>query len=234
VYWFDGFIFIYQIDKGLVSQVNQERVSSYQSGQMAWSPDGLSVAFDCALTSPETSDVCVIDITSGKYEALTAFQGISNAISIGSWSRNGEWIAFVIEYFPEQGFAEGVLSLINPKTREVQTLYDERNFPEISYITFPDISPKSDGLLYQANVNGKPEVFLIDLDSNTVNQITSADNEFGTTRPIWAPSGDSFFASTALVNETGEIELHPIIFSLNGEVMFQPSNLRGWVVDWIN
>lgn len=233
-YWFNGFIFIQLVQSGETRQINQEPIGSYQSGQIAWSPDGQNIAFDCILADLEHSDLCVMNLDTGEYEALTDFhQEAVNGISLGSWSTDGKWIAFVHEHFPQEGFAEGVLQIIEVSNGKIRSLYDEREFPEISYVAHPAISPDGKTILFQANINDVPEIFFLDISSGEVAQVTEASNQYGISWPVWNPSGQSFFASTAFKDEDGEFQLRPTLFSLNGEVIWESSNMNGWIVAWV-
>lgn len=219
-YWFNGFLFTRSVLSGETFQINQDPIGSHQSGQLVWSPDIQNIAFDCVLADPEHSDLCIMNIATGTYGPLTDFKlEPSNGVALGSWSADGNWIVFIHEHFPEQGFAEGELQLIDLESGEIRTLYDERDYPEISFITHSTISPNGKVILFQANANGVPEIFSIDPSTSEVRQVTESDNEYGTTWPVWNPSGESFFASTAFENEEGEIELQPALISLDGELL---------------
>ncbi len=232
-YWFNGFIFAQSVESGETQQINQEPIGSRQSGKITWSPDGQNVAFDCILADLEHSDLCVMNLASGEYWPLTDFhQEGTNGISLGSWSRDGNWITFVHEHFPEQGFAEGVLQIIEISSGEIRSLFDERDFPEISYVAHAAFSPDGKTILFQASINDVPEIFSLDISSGEVAQVTEASNQYGISWPVWNPSGQGFFASTAFKREDGEIQLRPTLFSLNGEAIWESSNMNGWIVAW--
>lgn len=230
-YWESGFIFVHNLQSGETQQINQDFIGSRQSGSLAWSPEGDRIAFDCLIAGFEHSDLCLMNLVTGTHQVLTLPADEANTgISLGSWNSDGDWIVYVREEFPDEGFAKGHLQQINVNSSEVQNLYGERGSPEISFLTHPAFSPDGNTILFQANVNGVPEIFSIDPLSKEVQQITTANNNFGTTWPVWSPSGKSFFASIVFVSASGDLELQPTLFSLSGQKIWQITEMNGWIM----
>jgi Tol biopolymer transport system component len=241
VYWFDGYMFVHDIPAQETTQVNVERIGSFQYEQMLWSGDGAQVAFDCVPPERFISEVCIMDVAAGTYQVVTdvsqygAREQLFDGVALGSWSRDGSQIAYTLMLSREGGFAQGVVQIVPLGTGEVHTLFDERAQTEYEQVSTPALSPDGQLLLVQADVWDVPEIFVIDVNTAEMRRITNSLNEYGTTHPVWNPEGGNFFASTVPNPQEGNLVAVPTLFNLNGEILYHmPIGFSGWVLSWQN
>ncbi len=73
-----------------------KRLTHFGPGGVAispsWSPDGRMIAFECVYQGEATSDICILDVTSGEISRLIQSER-SEWRPI--WSPDGEWILFM-------------------------------------------------------------------------------------------------------------------------------------------
>lgn len=173
-----------------------------------------------------------MDVKSGHVDVLVDYEdNTPNQLLIGTWSRDGNWIVLVYGPRAEQGEWYGELQLINTHSGEIKSLIDERHQTQFPFLTSPNISPDGNTILFQAVVNGVPEIFSMVTQTGEITQLTH-ESQYGVTHPIWSPMGDGFIASVALKNASGEYILLPTLFSPTGEIVTQWHDLNGWVIGW--
>ncbi len=162
-----------------------ESLHSYLSG-LTWSPDGSRIAF---VTKSHGQDVIfIVDALSGKRleKIETGLGGIRNP----SWSPDGSRIAF-------EGIANGStdLYIYDMENETLKSLFDDRfddNDPSWSpdgrFIAFSSDRPPADALSDTVFNYGNYNVFLYDLENDTVRELTN--NPYKNNQPAYSPDGE--------------------------------------------
>jgi Tol biopolymer transport system component len=149
------------------------------------SPDGQYVAF---LSSRDlfSVDLYLADTQTGKIiKKLTStaldphFESIQFIKSAGSWSPDGK--KFVLGTIA-RGRAH--LSIINVEKEKIEK---EIPFPELGEIINPSWSPDGKYIAFSAMVGGVTDIFIYDLENNTLKQMTR--DSYGDIHPVWSPDG---------------------------------------------
>jgi Tol biopolymer transport system component len=110
------------------------------------------------------------------------FQSLQFINSAGTWSPDGEQVAFAI-------ISEGrpALSFLNISEDKVVR---EIPFPGIGEIIDPAWSPDGRYMLFSAKVGGLSDLYLYDLENSWLQRIT--DDEYADIQPAWSPDGKRF------------------------------------------
>jgi len=149
------------------------------------SPDGKYVAF---LSSRDlfSVDLYLADSQTGKIiKKLTStaldphFESIQFIKSAGSWSPDGK--KFVLGTISR---GKAYLSIINVEKEKIEK---EIPFPELGEIINPSWSPDGRSIAFSAIVGGVTDIFIYDLENNTLKQMTR--DSYGDLHPVWSPDG---------------------------------------------
>ncbi|MEO2005219.1 MAG: hypothetical protein ABGY41_14110 [Candidatus Poribacteria bacterium] len=119
-------------------------------------------------------EIYTMDVSTGEVTNLTRRPGHGSA---PSWSPNGEQIVFV----------QGQLAVMDWPSTEVQILAAQGRQPD-----YPTWSPDGKRIAYSAGVlpgfvNGKRDIFVVDLETGVSEQLTSQPREDD--HPTWSPDG---------------------------------------------
>lgn len=218
-----------------VSRASGERFGGFFS-KMGWSPDGEKLAFDCAPGTTSISQLCLIDISTGKLSVLTdaaqwGAAGPYDSVSFGSWSRDGASICFTYSISPPRGgYSRGTLltiDLVSRKTRKI--LEETENITHIGDVSF---SPDGSTIFFNGKAQGNFRVFQINTDGSNLRPVTAEEPRFQITQPIFSPDGNSFFAYA--VDQTNKNGIGvPTLFSIDGKMIKQLDAMQGYVVSWV-
>ena len=121
------------------------------------SPDGRRVAF------ATDQGVFVTGLDGGEPERITEWSGFVSGVS---WSPTGDWIS----YTRHQGNS-AVLSLVRPDGSE------EREFPAATG-SRAVWSPDGQHLLVRRGVEGREDLWIVDLDGNAIGQVTDEPSTY--------------------------------------------------------
>ncbi len=149
------------------------------------SPDGRYLAF---FSSRDlfSIDLFLADANTGKIlRKLTStaidphFESIQFVRSSGSWDSKSQRIVLgtVSKGRPN-------LTIINALSGKIE---EEIPFPELGEILNPSWSPDGKEIVFSALVGGATDIFIYNLEDNTLKQITR--DSFGDLHPVWSPDG---------------------------------------------
>jgi WD40 repeat protein len=149
------------------------------------SPDGRYLAF---FSSRDlfSIDLFLADANTGKIlRKLTStaidphFESIQFVRSSGSWDSKSQRIVLgtVSKGRPN-------LTIINALSGKIE---EEIPFPELGEILNPSWSPNGKEIAFSALVGGATDIFIYNLEDNTLKQITR--DSFGDLHPVWSPDG---------------------------------------------
>ena len=149
------------------------------------SPDGRYLAF---FSSRDlfSIDLFLADTNTGKIlRKLTStaidphFESIQFVRSSGSWDSKSQRIVLgtVSKGRPN-------LTIINALSGKIE---EEIPFPELGEILNPSWSPNGKEIAFSALVGGATDIFIYNLEDNTLKQITR--DSFGDLHPVWSPDG---------------------------------------------
>ena len=236
-YSMEHFLFIMDIDTGAVRKVLQEPIGF--SSHMGWSPDGQKLAFDCNLETSVISELCLVDVSSGKLEMLTDTAELVSEVPIGanfgSWSNDGASIVFTFLYFPPTRFGTadglGFLCILDVATRQVRKIFidSEMVIRGGGPVVF---SPDGRFLFFSGELEGISRIFRIDVDGGNLHQVSPSSVDYNLFGAVFSPDYDAFY-SNAPDQTLPNGEDVPTLFSLDGEVILQLRNITGVVVAWI-
>ena len=158
----------------------------------ALSPDGKQIVF---LSTKDlfSVDMFLADAGTGKIREkliTTAvdphFESLQFIRSAGCWDVEGKRFVFA-------GVSKGqpVLSVLNVERGMIER---ERVFPEMGEILNPTWSPDGHFLAFSALVGGFTDLFIYDLEADTVKRMT--DDPFAELYPTWSPDGRWIALST--------------------------------------
>lgn len=166
-----------------------------------FSPDGKSIMFTSTLYPVEyNTQLFTMNIDGTGEKQLTSFEnhGIFNYTLAGEWSPDGKKIVFMSNKDQSSKDIEGaqIFTMNNDGTgaTKLTTKAKAKNYP--SY------SPDGTKILFQGNIDGKPNqsrIFTINTDGTGEKQITN--NQITANSPTWSPDGKKiiFSGSTDLV-----------------------------------
>lgn len=149
------------------------------------SPDGQYVAF---LSSRDlfSVDLYLAEVKTGRViKKLTStaidphFESIQFIRSAGSWSPDGQ--RFVLGTIAR---GKAHLSVINVEKEKIEK---EIPFPELGEIINPSWSPDGKYLAFSAMLGGVTDIFIYDLENNTLKQMTR--DSYADLHPVWSPDG---------------------------------------------
>ena len=166
---------------------------------IAWSPDGNSIAF---LADPNQHfDAFVMDLNKPvsedqEFETLFHFQkifGINRPGWTAKWSPDGQWLAIVFEG-PGQDY---LTYLVSPNGKEAQPILkdglpiDARN---------PVWSPNGKRLAFDSDLSGWHNIGILDIDTREITWLKG--NQWERYSPAWSPDGRNLVYVAASGGET--------------------------------
>jgi hypothetical protein len=151
----------------------------------ALSPDGKQMLFlssrglfsiDLYLSDVETGKVTRRVIATATSPHWSSLQFIASA---GDWSADGQHFVFaaVTDATPELAFLDVASGKVE---REIK-------FPKLGEIFSPSWSPDGRSIAFSANVGGLTDLYLYDLKTSTLKQLTS--DAYADLQPAWSPDG---------------------------------------------
>jgi len=147
-----------------------------------FSPDGKKIAFSSDLSENGSANfnIFIVDASGNNLKQITYD---STRSLYPEWSKDGKKIYFFSRRDTENKVDEIYsINLSNNQTDRI-TNWPTHNFA-------PALSPDQKYLVCATSIeNSRPELFIVDLDSKLMNQITS--NDYGNTEPDWSSDGNS-------------------------------------------
>jgi hypothetical protein len=155
-------------------------------------------------------------------------------VTVGSWNYASNIISYAVRLVsPDVGQDVTIFQNLDMTTGKVTTVFDEREEGLYLRLSAPQLSPDGQKILFSTKIAEIREIFLLDLKSGAIQPVTSSQNEFGFSAPVWNPAGNSFFTSLVFV-EGENYQPIPTLFSLDGQVLYQlPAQFSGWVYQWM-
>ena len=149
----------------------------------AWSPDGTEIA--CAVGALSQNRLALINVRTGE-QKLPVRVKVMNSQSDPSWSAAGDKLAFAWNKNPLPPLADGepfpdawrdktTIYIVNRDGTELQQVVDEDG-PQA---TTPELSPSGDEVLYTQRIDGRPQIFKVDVDSRVRTQLTDIRSNYG-------------------------------------------------------
>ena len=147
----------------------------------AWSPDGTEIA--CGVASPGLEWIVFVNVRTRNHERLLPKKALpwQNA---PSWSATGDKLAFSGNNHPlpvilDKGLHNAwrdkqVIFVVNRDGTNLRQLVDEAG-PDAGY---PELSPGGEEVLYTQEINGKSQIFKVDINSGIRTQLTHAAGMF--------------------------------------------------------
>jgi dipeptidyl aminopeptidase/acylaminoacyl peptidase len=159
---------------------------NHNRSNLAWAPDGRSVAF--VSNVEETSQIFVYDIEHGTKHSITSLERSPSALS---WSPDGNWITF------QKGIPAD-----SPQLGNIPSPPNGAEWAEPStLIDFPVYKADGAGIIGQSFT----QLFLVAPDGGAVRQLT--DNTFNNTHAAWAPDSRSLVFNS---NRSENAPLEPL------------------------
>lgn len=222
-YWFDGVLFVFDIDSEETIKINSDKRGSFQYGQLVWIQDEAQIATDCVPKGGHPiSEVCIYDLETGQLSILTNLTAYTkvfySGVGIGGWASETNQLAFSLEIAPEvSGYNMSIIFVIELDTLQIKPIFDEKSQSTYTQLGIPRISEDGTKIIVDAKVNEQNyEILLIDIQTGSVSQITHTSNG-DTKNPFWLDN-DTFVASLVVPHGGGYKVTCPI-YSFKGEVV---------------
>jgi Tol biopolymer transport system component len=201
-YFTNNFVYIQDITTKETVTVNKEIIGSI-GGQIRWSPDETKLAMTCSIEQQPSSAVCLLDVQNGHIEVLLNEKNTdkfcsSNWIQFLDWSKDGTKIAYECFIIPEKGQKQDFkIYSYDLAAKSITLILDGISQDLIWQLHSASISPNNNALL----INGagqKPiqQIFLLDMPSGVLQQITTA-SDYHSTALVWRDN-QTFYAHTQL------------------------------------
>lgn len=175
-YWVNGTTGTYVATLG-----EQDEEFFLKGSDPAWSPDGTEIA--CGVAEPGRTWLILVNVRTQNHARLLP----KNALPwqrMPSWSATGEKLVFAGNNDPlpaiaEKGFDEAkalhnawrdkqTIFIVNRDGTGLQQLVNEAG-PDVSY---PELSPNAEQVLYTQEINGFLQIFKLDVNSGARTQLT--------------------------------------------------------------
>ena len=149
----------------------------------AWSPDGTEIA--CSVGGPIGGRLALVNIRTGAQKQLLSGKALDGQ-SFPSWSAAGDKLAFSWNNNPLPALVAGervpdvwmdklTIYIINRDGTGLQQLVDEAG-PKAMV---PALSPNGEEVLYTQEINGRLQIFKVDVDTGVQTQLTHVTRNFG-------------------------------------------------------
>jgi eukaryotic-like serine/threonine-protein kinase len=174
-------IWIYDLIRG----TNSRLTSDGEAIMPVWSPDGKRILFSWTNSSMNSN------LFWQPYDESTSMERLATSDSSqqpGSWSPNGETVAFVTSYTPNQQD----IALLDIRSRQVKPFLNSK-YNEF----FPEFSPDGRWIAFTTDETGQDEVYVRPFPNSTRKYSVSSS---GGIEPLWARNGKQLFYR-------GEIEM---------------------------
>ena len=152
-----------------------------KGAEPAWSPDGTEIA--CSVAEPGREWIVLIDVQTQKQKRLLPKKALPWQ-NDPSWSATGDRVAFSGNNHPLPAILDRDLHnawrdkqtifVVNRDGTGLQQLVDEAG-PDAGY---PEISPNGAEVLYTQEINGKSQIFKVDVNSGVRTQLTHIGGMF--------------------------------------------------------
>ena len=146
----------------------------------AWSPDGTEIAYVTYAPIGHTRRVTLIDIRTRKQKRLLPKEAMDWQ-NHPSWSTTGDKLVFswnkhplppdhnpLVDRFPPEWRNKETIYIVNRDGTELQQLVNEDG----SYAQYPKLSRNGAELLYTQQINGRFQIFKLDVNSGVRTQLT--------------------------------------------------------------
>ena len=141
----------------------------------AWSPDGIEIA--CHAAEPGRTWIILMNVRTRKHERLLPKKTLPWQVQ-PSWSAGGDRIAFTGNREPVPGIlerhlhnawaAKDTIFIVNRDGTGLKQLVEEAG--PMAYA--PALSPNGEAVLYTQEINGRLQIFKVDVDSGVQTQLT--------------------------------------------------------------
>ena len=149
----------------------------------AWSPNGTEIA--CSVGGPIGDRLALVNIHTGAQKQLLPGKALDGQ-SFPSWSAAGDKLAFSWNNNPLPALVAGervpdvwmdklTIYIINPDGTGLQQLVDEAG-PKAMV---PALSPNGKEVLYTQEINGRLQIFKVDVNGGARTQLTHVKTNFG-------------------------------------------------------
>ncbi|MDE0325984.1 MAG: DPP IV N-terminal domain-containing protein [Candidatus Poribacteria bacterium] len=134
------------------------------------------------------------------------------------WSPDGKKIVFTRYMDKKKILTSAELFIMNADGTDPQRITYNNVSDE-----FPSWSPDGKRIVFQSHVNerAKPGLYVIELATRNVTQLTGVKNELGSGVPDWSPDGTQIVYTKYIVNRDGNTHGHPhkniYVMSANGD-----------------
>jgi serine/threonine protein kinase len=171
----DWQIWIYDPMRGTNSRLTSDGMAIMP----VWSPDGKRILFSWTNSSPTNSNLFWQPYDeSASMERLSTSDNYQDA---GSWSPNGETVAFVTD----NRLSRQDIALLDVRSRQVKPFLNSK-YNEL----YPEFSPDGRWVAYTSDETGQDEVYVRPFPNSTRKYPVSSA---GGTEPLWAKNGKQLF-----------------------------------------
>ena len=169
-----------------------KKLTEQQNVSPSVSPDGRYVAF-VSSRNLFTTDIYIADANTGRIikrlggpQSDPHFDDISFINSSGGWSPDGNHFAFIV-------YADGdnEIAILDTRSTEVERRIKLGDIGALSHISW---SPNGRTLAIAGQKGGISDLYLLDLDSQTLRQITN--DRYADIQPAWSPDGKTLAFAT--------------------------------------
>jgi DNA-binding CsgD family transcriptional regulator len=234
----DGFIYLRNIQTGQQIKLNSERIGGEYTF-MQWSSDGNQIGFDCYPAT--TSEICILDIQTGKIEILTNSKELGaigmDGFYFGGWSQDGSRIGLCLEIAPEQsGRPKTSFYWLDVVTRKVNFVLDEKNMSG-SWLGCPVLVPDGKQMIFDVFPADKSQhLYSINIDGGDLIEIVPQNaheqNAYLSLPIIFNPNGESYIASYCSTQLYMGV-CTPVFLSFDRKILYQ-LNLKDVIIkSWV-
>ena len=189
------------------------------------SPDGRKIIF-LSEKNVLSMDLYVADLQSRKMHKISS-KSMSNHIdeidafeSAGSWSPDSKYFVYIV-------FKKGKnqLALIDVAKKKIKKII---NIAGLQAFSYPVWSPNGKSILLLAQVDGQPDLYLYDLDTEKLTQLT--DDPYAELQPAWSTDGSKIIFTTDyyyVKRKLYPVKYHIGILDVAGQQKFYPPILPG-------
>jgi serine/threonine-protein kinase len=167
-------VYVYDLSKGTNSRLTGEGWAFFST----WTPDGKRVLFSWGNSTTDSLFWQPYDGSSPKERLTTSEYGQRP----GSWSSDGNTLAFVEEHLPDTGDDIALLDVRSGRvTPFLNSKYSE---------WYPEISPYGRWMAYSSDESGRQEIYVRPFPGPGMKQQVSIE---GGSEPLWARNGKQLF-----------------------------------------